>query len=57
MIRLLLSIHLKKCGISNSLNGSEDDMLYQDNESDSDPFADLDEDHEECKEMEHNDVV
>ena len=48
----------KKCGISNALDGSEDDILYQDDESDSDPFADLDEDHaEECEEMEHDDVV
>ena len=32
--------------------------LYQDDESDSDPFADLDEDHdEECEEMEHDAVV
>ena len=31
----------KKCGISNALDGSEDDMLYQDDESDSDLFADL----------------
>ena len=47
-----------KCGISNALDGSEDDMLYQeDDESDTDPFRDLDEDedHEECEDMAHDD--
>ena len=31
-------------------------MLYQeDDESDSDPFRDLDEDHEECEDVAHDD--
>ena len=35
----------KKCSISNALDGSEDDALYEDDsgdESDADPFADID---------------
>lgn len=47
----------KKCGISNALDGTEDDMLYHDDESDSDPFADLDDHDEQCEDMEHDDVV
>ena len=35
----------KKCSISNALDGSEDSMIYEDysdDESDSDPHADID---------------
>ena len=35
----------KKCSISNALDGTEHGMLYEDDsESDTDPFADLDDD-------------
>ena len=34
----------KKCCISNALDGTEDGILFEDSESDSDPFADIDSD-------------
>ena len=40
----------KKCCISNTLDGSEDSVLFEDNsdtESEGDPFADIDEDCED----------
>ena len=45
----------KKCCISNALDGTEDNILFEDdsdsdNESDTDPFADIDDD------MAHDDI-
>ena len=45
----------KKCSISNALDGSEDNALYEDDDdSDSDPFADIDNEDEEmlCDDIE-----
>ena len=42
---LFINKAFKKCSISNALDGSEDSMIYEDysdDESDSDPFADID---------------
>ena len=42
---LFINKAFKECSISNAFDGSEDSMIYEDysdDESDSDPFADID---------------